>query len=136
MDPENEAPPTVEHPFEARGEWWDLCKHCGLAMPAHLSVAEEPEERISHAEGAFARAFKAEMEGAQEQEEQELRRKIRLLAYNYYTISIDNRVALRAAAQEALELLDLLVAYGRPLPDYNAAAAVRERLRAALAATS
>jgi hypothetical protein len=24
-----------DHPFEPRGEWWSLCKHCGLAQPAH-----------------------------------------------------------------------------------------------------
>lgn len=26
----------VDHPFEPRGEWYTLCKHCGLAESAHL----------------------------------------------------------------------------------------------------
>lgn len=107
LEPENEAPPTVEHAFEPSGEWWSLCRHCNLAMPAHLTLAEEPAERVSHAEGAFARAFAAEMRGAQEQE-------------------------LRAAAQQALQLLELLVRHGRAVPDYQSAVEVRERLRNAL----
>lgn len=35
---EDEAPPVVgDHPFEPRGKWWSLCKHCGLARAAHSS---------------------------------------------------------------------------------------------------
>jgi hypothetical protein len=26
---------VVDHPFEPRGEWWSLCKHCNLAESAH-----------------------------------------------------------------------------------------------------
>lgn len=36
--PEDEAPPVVgDHPFEPRGKWWSLCKHCGKARAAHSS---------------------------------------------------------------------------------------------------
>jgi len=32
----DEAPSLIEdHPFEPRGEWWSLCKHCRLAESAH-----------------------------------------------------------------------------------------------------
>lgn len=32
----DEAPSViVDHPFEPRGAWWSLCKHCGLAQAAH-----------------------------------------------------------------------------------------------------
>lgn len=32
----DEASPGVgDHPFDPRGEWWSLCKHCGLARAAH-----------------------------------------------------------------------------------------------------
>ena len=32
----DEAPSDiVDHAFESRGEWWDLCKHCHLAESAH-----------------------------------------------------------------------------------------------------
>lgn len=32
----DEASPGVgDHPFDPRGEWWSLCKHCGLARVAH-----------------------------------------------------------------------------------------------------
>jgi hypothetical protein len=34
----DEAPSQVnDHPFEPRGEWWSLCKHCGLARASHSS---------------------------------------------------------------------------------------------------
>lgn len=34
----DEAPPEIDdHPFEPRGEWWSLCKICGLARAAHSS---------------------------------------------------------------------------------------------------
>lgn len=33
---EDEASPGVgDHPFDPKGEWWSLCKHCGLARAAH-----------------------------------------------------------------------------------------------------
>lgn len=36
----DEAPPEIDdHPFEPRGEWWSLCKHCSLAQAAHSSSA-------------------------------------------------------------------------------------------------
>ena len=38
----DEAPPvTDDHPFDPRGEWWSLCKHCGLARAAHFSSTPE-----------------------------------------------------------------------------------------------
>lgn len=34
----DEAPSIInDHPFEPSGEWWSLCKHCGLAQAAHSS---------------------------------------------------------------------------------------------------
>lgn len=27
-----------DHPFVPRGQWWSLCKICGLAMPAHTET--------------------------------------------------------------------------------------------------
>lgn len=34
----DEASPGVgDHPFDPSGEWWSLCKHCGLARAAHRS---------------------------------------------------------------------------------------------------
>lgn len=35
----DEAPSIIkDHPFESRGEWWDLCKHCHLAESAHAET--------------------------------------------------------------------------------------------------
>lgn len=39
---------TVEdHPYEPRGEWWTVCKVCGLAEAAHVTTTRgggpEPE---------------------------------------------------------------------------------------------
>lgn len=32
----DETPPNRDdHPFEPKGEWWTLCKHCNLAESAH-----------------------------------------------------------------------------------------------------
>jgi hypothetical protein len=32
----DESPSVVEdHPYESKGEWWDLCRHCNLAESAH-----------------------------------------------------------------------------------------------------
>lgn len=25
-----------DHPFEPKGEWWSLCKHCGLGQASHV----------------------------------------------------------------------------------------------------
>jgi hypothetical protein len=39
----DETPPEVDdHEFEARGEWWSLCKHCRLARSAHARVGRFP----------------------------------------------------------------------------------------------
>jgi hypothetical protein len=38
----DEAPPGIgDHPFDPEGEWWSLCKHCGLARAAHFSATPE-----------------------------------------------------------------------------------------------
>lgn len=35
----DETPSQItDHPFESRGEWWDLCKHCRLAESAHAET--------------------------------------------------------------------------------------------------
>lgn len=35
----DEAPSIITtHPFEPRGEWWTLCKHCNLAESAHMET--------------------------------------------------------------------------------------------------
>jgi hypothetical protein len=39
--------PTVEHPFEPRGEWWSLCKVCGPAESAHLTTTLRDGDRRS-----------------------------------------------------------------------------------------
>jgi hypothetical protein len=32
----DETPSIIsDHPFEPKGEWWSLCKHCNLAESAH-----------------------------------------------------------------------------------------------------
>jgi hypothetical protein len=39
----DEAPSQiVDHPFEPRGEWYTLCKHCGLAESAHKETTLLP----------------------------------------------------------------------------------------------
>lgn len=44
MDVESDTPgapgQTVirDHPFEPRGEWWSLCKRCGLGSASHVNV--------------------------------------------------------------------------------------------------
>lgn len=36
----DEAPSTkTDHPFEPKGEWWTLCRHCNLAESAHSESA-------------------------------------------------------------------------------------------------
>lgn len=43
----DEAPPEIlDHPFEPRGQWWSLCKHCGLAQAAHSSSTINTQEEI------------------------------------------------------------------------------------------
>lgn len=44
----DEAPAIVtDHPFEPRGEWWSLCKYCGLAMPAHAETTVNPDDHLA-----------------------------------------------------------------------------------------
>ena len=37
----------ISHAFEARGEWWTLCKHCHLAESAHLETTNPPFRYVS-----------------------------------------------------------------------------------------
>lgn len=30
---------VTDHPFEPKGEWWTLCKHCNKAESAHAETA-------------------------------------------------------------------------------------------------
>lgn len=42
----DETPSQItDHPFESRGEWWDLCKHCRLAESAHAETTNPPFAR-------------------------------------------------------------------------------------------
>lgn len=35
----DESPSGItDHPFEPRGEWWTLCKHCSRAQAAHAET--------------------------------------------------------------------------------------------------
>lgn len=44
---EDESPPGInDHPFEPRGEWWSLCKHCGLARASHSSSTIDVQEEM------------------------------------------------------------------------------------------
>jgi hypothetical protein len=43
---DGEAPPTVDHPYVPRAEWWSLCKACGLAEAAHPSSARPNVSRV------------------------------------------------------------------------------------------
>lgn len=45
----DEAPAEIEdHPFEPRGEWYTLCKHCGLAQAAHSETTIDNLSRIGY----------------------------------------------------------------------------------------
>lgn len=33
------ATTVYDHPFEPRGEWWTVCRHCGLAEASHIASA-------------------------------------------------------------------------------------------------
>jgi hypothetical protein len=49
METLNEGSLIKDHQFEPRGEWWALCKHCGLAGAAHASsTAETRAEREAY----------------------------------------------------------------------------------------
>jgi hypothetical protein len=43
----DEAPAIIsDHPFIPRGEWWDLCKICGLAQAAHSETTIDSVKQI------------------------------------------------------------------------------------------
>lgn len=35
--PDIQVTTVYDHPFEPKGEWWSLCKHCGLGQASHVS---------------------------------------------------------------------------------------------------
>jgi hypothetical protein len=44
----DESPAIIsDHAFEPRGEWWDLCRHCGLAMASHEETTIDPKDHIA-----------------------------------------------------------------------------------------
>lgn len=51
-----ERPSPTDHPYDPRGEWWSLCKHCGLARAAHFSATPES---IAAMQAEFARTPRA-----------------------------------------------------------------------------
>jgi hypothetical protein len=36
--PESGVPVASDHPFGPRGEWWSLCRCCGLSEPADTAT--------------------------------------------------------------------------------------------------
>lgn len=41
----DEAPSGIDdHPYEPRGAWWSLCKHCGFAQAAHKETTLDPRD--------------------------------------------------------------------------------------------
>lgn len=43
----DEAPAEIEdHAFVPRGQWWSLCKICGLAQAAHSSTTIDTQEEM------------------------------------------------------------------------------------------
>lgn len=45
----DQAPSLItDHPFEPRGEWWSLCKHCRLAQAAHKETTIPPDHLIRY----------------------------------------------------------------------------------------
>lgn len=50
----DESPALIhDHAFEPRGEWWSLCKFCGLAMPAHAETTIDPHDYIGRERIAY-----------------------------------------------------------------------------------
>lgn len=44
----DESPSVItSHPFEPKGEWWTLCKHCNLAESAHKETENPPFRYVS-----------------------------------------------------------------------------------------
>lgn len=45
----DEAPSGItDHSFEPRGEWYTLCRHCGLAQAAHAETTVEARDHIGY----------------------------------------------------------------------------------------
>lgn len=45
----DEAPSGItDHAFEPRGEWYTLCRHCGLAQAAHAETTVEGRDHIGY----------------------------------------------------------------------------------------
>lgn len=63
----DETPAHVDdHPFEPRGQWWSLCKHCGLAQAAHSSSTIDIQTEIQRDHERQAEWRKAELKRAHE----------------------------------------------------------------------
>lgn len=39
-----------DHPFEPRGAWYTLCKHCSLAEAAHDETTVNPRDHIGYSD--------------------------------------------------------------------------------------
>lgn len=58
----DEAPSIVhDHAYEPSGEWWSLCKHCGLAQAAHSSSTPEAIAAMQAHFSTLRRATPAEV---------------------------------------------------------------------------
>jgi hypothetical protein len=45
----DETPPRKrDHPFEPRGEWWSLCRHCNLSEAAHSETTLTGRQHIRY----------------------------------------------------------------------------------------
>lgn len=48
---QDEAPADIDdHPFEPRGAWYTLCRHCNMAMAAHTETTVNPREHIGYSD--------------------------------------------------------------------------------------
>lgn len=52
----HDADPAIisDHAYEPRGEWWSLCKHCGLAEAAHSETTINSREYMAPRIGYYS----------------------------------------------------------------------------------
>jgi hypothetical protein len=51
----DESPSIIDdHPFEPKGEWWTLCKHCNLAESAHKETTQHSFSYYSDDEDEYS----------------------------------------------------------------------------------
>jgi hypothetical protein len=48
VDPDPGPAPVDDHPFEPRGAWYTLCKHCGLGEAAHKETTIDWRDYIAY----------------------------------------------------------------------------------------